>query len=135
MLAGDRGQLGRRRFQPLRILGRVAHPDVQHDLLEPRNLMRVLEPKLLLQLGAHLLLVEVPQPGPWRGLDRLSRSLGCLLLRRFRLALCAFLRLVRAFLRLWLFLLLLFFVRHTYLTRGIGWPDFTAIRSSFPSLS
>ena len=150
MLAGDGRQLGDRRLQPLRILGRVPHADVQHDLLEPRNLVRVLEPKLLLQLGPHLLLVEVPQPGPRRGLDRLGRSGRSLRLRRTlflgSLGLLLLLLLLGLLVLLRLFFLLLFFVCHFFLpgdmapglgyrTRGIGWPDFTAIRSSLPSLS
>src|SRR5205823_13442389 len=102
--------------------------------------------KLLLQLAPHLLDVEVPQPRPRRRLDRLDRlrrsSLGLRLggslsfFGRFLLLL-----LLLALGLLWLlllFLLFVFFVCHgvpAYLTLGIGWPDFTAIRSSFPSLS
>src|SRR5262249_9148928 len=44
----------------------------------------------------------------------------------------AFRRLLRAFGCLGF---LLFLVSHGYLTLGIGWPDFTAMRSSLPSLS
>src|SRR5258705_6403292 len=118
MRAGKGGESHRRRFQPLGVLGRVAHPEVGPDLLEPRNLVRVLERKLLLQLAAHLLLVELLQPSRRRRLDGLSGSgrslrLG-LLFRRLWLLLLLLL------LGLRLFFLLLWFVRHRYLTLGIG---------------
>src|SRR5216110_1620079 len=101
------------------VLGRVAHADVEHDLLEPRNLVRVLERKLLLQLAPHLLLVEVPQPGPRRGLDRLlGHNRFSLRLLFGSLGLLGLLLLLRLLLLGLLFLL--FFVCHTYLTRGIG---------------
>src|ERR1041384_3361989 len=56
---------------PLGVLGAAPQADFEHDLLEPRNLMRVLEAKLLLQLAPPLLLVEVHQPRARRRFDRL----------------------------------------------------------------
>src|SRR2546427_8560068 len=70
VLAGDRRELGHGRFEPLGVLGRVPHSDVEHDLQEPRDLVRVLEPELLRQLGPHPLLVMVEQSRARRGLGR-----------------------------------------------------------------
>lgn len=98
--------------------------------------MRIRESELLLELGADVLLVMVEQAGPRRGLRgnlRLpglgsgvsGRSLGAAL----SLALALTLGLRGGG------LLRFFGVGHGYLTRGIDWPDFTAIRSMVPSLS
>src|SRR5882762_8042133 len=142
MLARDGAQLGRRGVESLGILDRVAHADVEHDLQEPRNLVHVLEAELLLQLGAHALLVEVEQPCPGRRLRRRAFGLGLgsggLLALPTLAALLSLLALLalgllglllfplrhgRGVRRFWLLLVVrLFLVRHRYLTRGIGWP-------------
>src|SRR2546427_632863 len=67
-LAGDGGELRDRGLQPLGVLGRVAHPDVQDDLYELRNLVRVAEAELLGELRPDPLLVVVEQARPRGGL-------------------------------------------------------------------
>ena len=74
LLAGDGGQLRHGRFEPLGVLGRVPHPDVEHDLHELRDLVRVLQAELLRQPGAHLLRIVLVQSRRRRGLRR--RPLG-----------------------------------------------------------
>src|SRR5207247_10486637 len=66
----------------------------------------------------------VEQPGPRRGLGRRRRGRG-----RLGRALARLRRLLVLLLGLFLGL------RHRHFTRGIGWPDLTAIRSIVPSLS
>src|SRR2546427_890561 len=159
-LAGDGGELRDRGLQPLGVLGRVAHPDVQDDLHELRNLVRVAEAELLGELRPDPLLVVVEQARPRGGLGgrrgrprRLARSgtlslglLGLLLLARRPLTLRRRSGISRGSRSrrpgpgvggaLVLGLVLgLFRVRHRYLTRWIGWPDLTATRSMVPSLS
>src|SRR5437870_8124016 len=51
------------------LLDGFAEPDVDHDLLERRNLVRVLEPELLLELRPHRLVVELSQTR-WRDRQR-----------------------------------------------------------------
>src|SRR3546814_20771117 len=63
LLAGDRGQFGRRRLHLLRILGGFADAHVDHDLVDPRNLHRILVAELLDQLLANLVLVDVLHTG------------------------------------------------------------------------
>src|SRR3546814_19333565 len=63
LLAGDRGQFGRRRLHLLRILGGFADAHVDHDLVDPRNLPRILVAELLDQLLANLVLVDVLHTG------------------------------------------------------------------------
>ena len=52
-LPGDHRQLLDDLVEQLRLLDRFAQADVEHDLLEPRNLVRVLELELLRQPLAH----------------------------------------------------------------------------------
>src|SRR5207245_2167312 len=82
-LARDGSELRHGRLQSLGILGGVAHPDVEHDLHELRDLVRVLEAELLRELGPHPLLVVVVQPRRRRGLGRGGRRARWL--RRTRL--------------------------------------------------
>src|SRR2546427_3704681 len=105
VLAGDRRELGHGRFEPLGVLGRVPHSDVEHDLQEPRDLVRVLEPELLRQLGPHPLLVMVEQSRARRGLGR--RPFGL----RHRLPPPSLRRLLSLLVLLFLLLLLLLFRR------------------------
>jgi hypothetical protein len=70
VLAGDQPQLLHRSLELLRILPRVAHADVEHDLHQPRHLVRVGQAEVLLDLGPHGLLVELLQPR--RALGRLG---------------------------------------------------------------
>src|SRR5205807_4293279 len=113
------------------ILPRIPHADVEHDLPQLRDLVHVAEAELLLQLRPHALLVVVAQAGARRRLGRHRRS-GA----RLGGGAGALAGLPRLLLRLRLFLFFrLFELGHRHLTRGIGWPDFTAIRSNVPSLS
>src|SRR5207249_1700310 len=147
-----------RGLQPLGVLGRIAHPDVQDDLHELRNLVRVAEAELLGELRPDPLLVVVEQARPRGGLGgrrgrprRLARSgtlslglLGLLLLARRPLTLRRGSGISRGSRSrrpgpgvggALVLGLGLFRVRHRYLTRWIGWPDLTATRSMVPSLS
>src|SRR5436190_399072 len=95
VLAGDRGELGRRRLQALGVLGRIPHPDVEHDLHELGNFVRVAEPELLGELRPHALLVVLEQPGPRCRLGRRALRLrGPLLPLRPLLALLVLLLLL-----------------------------------------
>src|SRR5688500_19583787 len=58
MLARDRRQLLDDAVQQPRLLDGFAETDVEHDLLDAGDLVRVLEPVLLLQLRTDLVLVE-----------------------------------------------------------------------------
>src|SRR5258708_306257 len=63
-LPGDDGEVVRGRVHRLRVPDRLAHPDVQDDLLELRDLHDVLVPELLAQLVLDLLLVALAQEAP-----------------------------------------------------------------------
>src|SRR4029079_3939770 len=62
LLAGDDRQLLDDRVERLRLLDRFADADVDDDLLELRNLVRVLEAELLRQLLSDSAVVEVLEP-------------------------------------------------------------------------
>src|SRR5690606_11673597 len=64
LLARDRRQLLDRLVEQLRVLGRHADAHVHHDLLDLRDLVDVLVPELLGELGHHLLPVPLQQSRP-----------------------------------------------------------------------
>ena len=108
-------------------------PHVEHDLLEPRHLVRVGEPELLGQLGPHRVLVELPAAAgaPSRALGSWSTRSG----RRPSPCPCSPAGLGRALGGLRRLGRLLLRVRHRHRLLGIGWSVFTAIRSFVPSAS
>src|SRR2546422_11120641 len=61
LLAGDRRELLGGLLDELRVLRRLAHAHVHHDLLEARHLMDVLEPELLRELGHDLGAISLEQ--------------------------------------------------------------------------
>src|SRR2546426_5487536 len=70
LLAGDGGELGHGGLERLRVLGRIPHPHVEHDLHELRDLVVIRQPELLRQLRPHALLVILVQTWRRRGLER-----------------------------------------------------------------
>src|SRR5207302_4649268 len=112
---------------PLGVLGRVPHPDVEHDLHELRNLVRVLQVELLRQLGSHLLRVVLVQPRRRRGLGGRALGLG----RRRLLSLGGLLPLLFVFLLVFLFVLLFWLRLRRPLAPGRG----PAVGGGGPALS
>src|SRR3989454_9312461 len=76
LLAGDGGELGHGGLERLRVLGRIPHPHVEHDLHELRDLVGIRQPELLRQLRPHALLVILVQTWRRRGLDGRAFRLG-----------------------------------------------------------
>src|ERR1019366_4848006 len=138
------------RIENLRLLDRLAHADVQHDLLEVRDLVHILQAELLGQVRAHRLRVVRAKARLGRRLADPRVFLGRGGLRRLTLLAAARLLLLAGVLLagvllagvlLAAFLFVLLSRRHLSVSaqllpgRVIASPDFTLMRSFVPSVS